>query len=109
LGSISVLAPLFNVGPFAATGSREVINNMAFKYTGSVYYAVDHGPSTRRIVDFSDVEHSMSILPTGQSGNPFSPHYNDQADLFHQGKFRLMMMNWDEIKAQSTQLNLIPN
>jgi len=109
LGSISILAPLFNVGPYAATGSREVINNMAFKYTGSVYYAVDHGPSTRRIVDFSDIEHSMSILPTGQSGNPFSPHYNDQADLFHQGKFRLMMMNWDEIKAQSTRLNLLPN
>ena len=109
LGSIAALAPIFNVGPFAATGSREVINNMAFKYTGSVYYPVDHGPSTRRIVDFSDIEHSISILPTGQSGNPFSPHYNDQAELYHQGKFRLMMMNWEEIKAQSTRLELLPH
>ena len=59
------------------------------------------GPSTRRIVDFSDIENSMSILPTGQSGNPFSPHYQDQAEMYVQGKFRKMMMNTEEIKRTS--------
>jgi acyl-homoserine lactone acylase PvdQ len=25
------------------------------------------------------------ILPTGQSGNPLSPHYNDQAEIYNAG------------------------
>jgi hypothetical protein len=48
--------------------SNEVINNQMFDYTNEGKYVVK-GPSTRRIVDFSD-ENSWSILPTGQSGNP---------------------------------------
>ena len=59
------------------------------------------GPSTRMIVDFSDVENSMSILPTGQSGNPFSTYYQDQAELYVKGEFRKMMMNKTEIMAKS--------
>jgi penicillin amidase len=30
------------------------------------------------VIDFSDIENSWNVLPTGQSGNPLSPHYNDQ-------------------------------
>jgi penicillin amidase len=46
----------------------------------------------------------MSILPTGQSGNPFSPYYRDQAELFINGKFRKMMMNKEEIINTSRSL-----
>ncbi|MGB5359539.1 MAG: penicillin acylase family protein, partial [Eudoraea sp.] len=60
--------------------------------------------STRRIVDFSDIENSMSILPTGQSGNPLSPHYKDQAQMFINGEFRKMMMNKEEIMTTSKSL-----
>ena len=37
------------------------------------------GPSYRGIFDLSDLEKSLYVQPTGQSGNPFSPHF---ADLF---------------------------
>ncbi len=92
-GKIKMLRPFFNVGPFAVNGSREVINNMAFSYDESGTYKVSSGPSTRRVIDFSDIENSMSILPTGQSGNPFSKHYNDQAEMFINGGFRKMLLN----------------
>jgi penicillin amidase len=36
-------------------------------------------------------------LPTGQSGNPFSAHYSDQAALYNAGKFRRMLLNKDEL------------
>ncbi len=99
IGQIDALRPFFNVGPFPVTGTREVINNMAFPYTKDGLYKVTSGPSTRRVIDFSDVENSMSILPTGQSGNPFSKHYKDQAEMFVKGEFRKMMMNETEIKG----------
>jgi penicillin amidase len=101
MGQEEMLRPYFNVGPYEVTGTREVINNMGYHYDDSGEYKVYAGPSTRRIVDFSDIENSMSILPTGQSGNLFSPHYQDQAELYIQGKFRKMMLNTEEIKQTS--------
>jgi len=82
---------------------------LGFRYNSGGYYKVGSGPSTRRVIDFSDVENSMSILPTGQSGNPFSKHYKDQAEMFLKGEFRKMMLNKDEIIEQSeSKLTLQP-
>ncbi len=97
IGEVQALRKYFNVGPFPVSGTREVINNMSFTYNNTGKYNVTSGPSTRRIIDFSDVENSISILPTGQSGNPFSSHYDDQAKMYINGEFRKMMMNKDEI------------
>ena len=108
LGQVAVLRSVFNVGPFEVPGSNEVINNLMFDYTNSGNYSVKAGPSTRRVIDFSDVENSMSILPTGQSGNPFSKHYNDQAEMYNTGKFRKMKMNKEEIIRTSTKLVFLP-
>lgn len=104
IGQVEALRSFFNVGPFPVAGTREVINNMAFQYTDSPTYKVTSGPSTRRIIDFSDVENSMSILPTGQSGNPFSPFYKDQAIMYKNGEFRKMMLNKEEIRNTATSL-----
>ena len=98
IGEVESLRKYFNVGPFPVVGTREVINNLTFPYDSTGYYKVSSGPSTRRIIDFSDVENSLSILPTGQSGNPLSEHYDDQAEMFVNGEFRKMMMNKTEIE-----------
>ncbi|MGB5500335.1 MAG: penicillin acylase family protein [Maribacter sp.] len=104
IGQVAALRSFFNVGPYPIHGTREVINNLAFPYDETGLYKVTAGPSTRRVIDFSDVENSMSILPTGQSGNPFSKHYEDQAEMFVNGEFRKMMMNEKEIKKTSKSL-----
>ena len=104
MGKVAALRKLFNVGPFADPGSNEVINNQFFGYNDEGKYYVKGGPSTRRVVDFADIENSWSILPTGQSGNPFSEHYDDQAEMFVAGKFRKMKLNKEEIIKTSTKL-----
>ncbi len=109
LGSIALLKPLFNVGVFKINGSNEVINNQFFDFAEDGQYKVKGGPSTRRIIDFSDIENASSILPTGQSGNPFSPHYSDQAQMYNDGKFRKMMLNKNEITKTGTKLVFEPN
>jgi len=105
----SLLRGFFNVGPFKTDGGIEVINNQLFKLNGSGQYEVVSGPSTRRIIDFSDVENGKAILPTGQSGNVFSKHYKDQADKYLKGEYIKMMLNKDEIKSSKDILVLLPS
>lgn len=109
IGKVKALRNFFNGGLFDVSGSNEVINNMIFTYSDEKIHQVKSGPSTRRIIDFSDVENSKSILPTGQSGNPMSKHYNDQAQMFIDGKFRKMKMNKKEIEATSTKVIFKPS
>ena len=108
LGSVGVLRPLFNVGVFEIEGSNEVINNITFDYSDAKTLNIKAGPSTRRIIDFSDIENSLSILPTGNSGNPMSKHYDDQAKMFAEGKFRKMKMNKAEIIKTGSELIFNP-
>lgn len=107
-GKIAALRKFFDVGPHPVPGANEVINNMSFTYTASGIYEVKAGPSTRRIIDFSDIENSISILPTGQSGNVFSKHYKDQAEMYNQGRFRKMLFNKQEIIMLSTKMTFKP-
>jgi penicillin amidase len=109
LGTVAALRPFFNVGPFEINGSTEVINNLFFPFNDKGVYEVTGGPSTRRIIDFSDIENGLTVLPTGQSGNLFSKHYSDQAKLYAEGKFRKMMLNKHEIVSRSTRLLLVPS
>lgn len=104
LGQVESLRKYFNVGPFAVEGSREVINNLSFPYDSTGFYKVSSGPSARRVIDFSDVANSISILPTGQSGNPLSKHYGDQAEMFVKGEFRKMMMDRTEIEEKAESI-----
>ena len=108
LGSVDLLKSFFNVGPFSINGASEVINNLAYKRDSTGIYQVTNGPSTRRIIDFNDLENSWSILPTGQSGNPFSEHYQDQANMYNKGTFRKMKMNQEEILKNSTKIIFKP-
>ncbi|PKH49327.1 penicillin acylase family protein [Tenacibaculum sp. Bg11-29] len=103
-----VLRKLFNVGPFKTNGGDQVINNQIYDIDSTGIYKVKAGPSTRRIVDFSDVENSLAILPTGQSGNVFSEHYKDQAKKYVDGKFEKMKINQSEIEKSKNMLVLLP-
>jgi penicillin G amidase len=40
----------------------------------------------RTVIDLADPERSRYVLCGGQSGNPLSPHYADQFDLWRRGK-----------------------
>ena len=97
LGRQKPLDKFFNVGPFPMSGANETINNQGFILNGEGKYKIVYGPAMRILLDFADVENSISVLPTGQSGNVMSPHYYDQAEMFNTGNFRKQMMNKDEI------------
>jgi len=108
IGKVEAMREFFNVGPFEINGATEVINNLDYHRNEVGIYKVKSGPSTRRIIDFSDIENSMSINPTGQSGNPLSEHYRDQAEMYNKGEFRKMLINKEEIIKVSTKVIFTP-
>lgn len=98
LGAKKPLDKIFNVKAPAVSANEESVNKLAFDLNGSGTYQVKSGPAMRIIIDFANVEASESILPTGQSGNLFSPYYSDQAEMFATGKYRPQLMNESQIK-----------
>ncbi len=105
-GQIESLRPYFNVGPLKAPSGSEVLNNIGYSLDGDSEYNATFGPSTRRIVDFSNIDNSRSILPTGNSGNIFSRHYKDQAKMYVNGEFRPMHLNKEVISQFKRKLTL---
>lgn len=100
----------FNVGPFPMPGGNETVDQEGFDLEPQGHYSVKYGPAIRRTLDFADPDHAQSVLPTGQSGNFMSPHYDDQAELFINNKTRLELMDRKEIEANSkNRLLLQPN
>ncbi|PCJ16756.1 MAG: hypothetical protein COB02_15410 [Candidatus Cloacimonadota bacterium] len=93
-----LVKPLFHLGPYPINGVKESINSVGAKL-GKKRFHVTSGPSVRRIVDMSDINKSYSILPTGNSGNPFSDHYDDQVQKYLDGKYRTISFTKDETKG----------
>ncbi len=103
-----ILRRIFNVGPFETNGGRGLINNVSFRLNETGYYHSKSGPSTRRVIDFSDVENSVAILPTGQSGNRFSPFYKDQTEKYLNGEYVKMLINPKAYRNSENVLILLP-
>ncbi|EPL14827.1 penicillin acylase family protein [Pseudomonas sp. CF161] len=108
LGTQKPLERVLNVGPFSAPGAHEVPNNQTSKI-GPAPWPVTYGPSTRRIIDFADAAHSLTINPVGQSGVPFDKHYQDQAEAYIEGVYQQAHFSEEEVLANTrSTLKLLP-
>ena len=108
LGQQKPLDLFFNVGPFAAPGTHEVPNNLSAKI-GPAPWPVTYGPSTRRLIDFADPAHSLTVNPVGQSGVLFDSHYDDQAEAYIEGMYFQAHLNDEEVTANTrSTLKLLP-
>ncbi|HYF10775.1 MAG TPA: penicillin acylase family protein, partial [Actinomycetota bacterium] len=66
-------------------------------------------PSYRVIVDLADVDATRAVVPTGGSGHPSSPHWNDQTDLWIAGELREAPVTRTAVEAATTSvLTLLP-
>ncbi len=75
---------LVNSGPHPVGGGSSTVNAMA--WDASEGYAVTAAPSMRMVVDLGDLDRSRWVNQTGNSGHPFSPHYDDQIETWLAGE-----------------------
>jgi penicillin amidase len=83
LGRVACLRPCLSLGPFPSFGDNTTVNLGFYRHSDPYRHTV--GASLRAVIDFSDWRNSGFVLPSGQSGHPFSPHYGDQATLWRDG------------------------
>ena len=93
-------------GPFPVPGHNQSIDKMEYDESD---FRVLHGPSMRQITDFSDLDHSLAVLPGGQSGIPASPHYADLMPLWLAGEYHPFPMARQEVdRVAESHLVLTP-
>lgn len=73
---VSSLQPLFSAGPYPSGGDNFTLNLGFYRHSNPYQHIV--GSSMRMIVETGQSLRSKFILPSGQSGHPFSQHYLDQ-------------------------------
>ncbi len=109
LGEIPVLGPLFEVR-LPNGGEKDTVNAAGFTLSKAERpFVQNHGPGYRAIYDLAEPERSVFIQSTGQSGNPFSSHYKDFAELWRDVDFVPMLTDRARIEASAVgRLVLIP-
>jgi penicillin amidase len=78
-GRVKALAPVFNRGPFPWGGDSNTVSQAGGSNPAVI-------ASLRFVVEVGDWDNACFVLPGGQSGNPFSPHYDDMLPLWQRGE-----------------------
>ncbi len=102
LGQVDLTAWLVNRGPFPADGGSDLVNATSW-WWGEPAVVRAH-PSMRMLVDMSNFDASQAILPTGQSGHPFSEHYDDMIELWLNGEYHPMLHARSTVEAAAEEL-----
>jgi penicillin G amidase len=79
------LGRIFNLGPMPFAGDTNTVSQGGvdpFNPTGNPGALA----ALRMVIDVGEWDRSRFALPGGQSGNPLSPHYDDQLRLWRAGK-----------------------
>jgi penicillin amidase len=104
---VAPIEALFNRGPFPTSGGESIVNATGWDVFDS--FQVTWLPSMRMIVDLSNLDNSLTVHTTGQSGHAYAPHYIDLAPLWASGKYYPML--WNEgtiVTAAADHLQLVP-
>jgi acyl-homoserine-lactone acylase len=69
------------------------------RQTKKIYGSV--GNSFVAAVEFGPSIHAKAIMSGGESGDPASPHFTDQAQMFVQGRFRDVLFSREDVAAHT--------
>ncbi|HXF54476.1 MAG TPA: penicillin acylase family protein [Hyphomicrobiaceae bacterium] len=85
-GQLEPFGGFFNV-KVASAGGSDTLNRGQFRFSEEPPYVNRHAATLRAIYDFADLDSSLFIHATGQSGNPFSPFYRNFAERWARGEY----------------------
>lgn len=85
-GALPLVGRYFNVGA-ASPGGPYTLNRGLVEFDSDDPFANRHASTLRAIYDLSDLDNSLFMQPTGQSGNPFSRFYRTFEMSWSEGQY----------------------
>lgn len=99
---------MVNRGPVAVSGSMDTINNTVWLVSLDDF-SVTWLTSMRMIIDMSDFTQSIAMHTTGQSGHPYSQHYDDMIDPWRKVEYHPMLWTREQVENKAVnKLILLP-
>jgi penicillin amidase len=104
---VFLIEDLLNRGPFPVGGGEAIINATGWSVRDG--YETNWLPSMRMIVDLGDLNNSLTVHTTGESGHAYHEHYDDMAPLWANVQYYSMWWDQDSIIADAEgHLQLVP-
>jgi penicillin amidase len=109
LGDVAILDRIFgfNIGPFPHYGSPFTVNvaHWAFRTPDDDFpFLTTSGPSMRMVAPLGNTEASGGfVIPTGQSGLPYSRHYRDQLEMWRDGSLLTLSLDRGAVEASAVR------
>lgn len=98
---------LFDRGPYPVGGSGSTIDATGWAATHG--YRVNWLPSMRMIVDLGNLDRSITVHTTGESGHAYASHYVDMAPMWAGLRYYPMLWKRAGVEARSKEhLRLVP-
>ena len=94
LGDVRFLAWLMNIRQQTSGGDNTLMRGVA-RGTGPEPFTNVHAAVFRAVVDFADLDSSVFVASTGQSGHFLSRYYDDLAELWRRGEYIPMSLDID--------------
>ncbi len=109
LGDVPVLRWIFNIRQSTSGGDNTLNRGRTNGGAAKNPFLNVHGAGYRGVYDFADPDSSLFITSTGQSGHPFSRHYDDLGELWRRGEYIPMSLDIDLARAASVGVtHLLP-
>ena len=89
---IGPIEALFNRGPFPTGGGEAIVNATGWSVKDG--YETNWLPSFRMVVDLGNLDNSVTVHTTGQSGHAYNEHYDDMAPMWANIEYYSML--WSE-------------
>jgi len=101
MGTVPIVEKLFKVnrGPYSIGGGSHTV--CPYSYPKGSSFVANHGASERHIFHTADWDRSLSVIPTGTSGIPASPHYLDQTQLYINNQFHRDLFSREAVEQNS--------
>jgi len=110
MGFVEALDKTFNIGPFDVGGDQTSVNNTEYRFSDVIEkgkFNVVVGASMRMMINMADIEHPVTVNTTGQSGQPLSSHYSDQARMWSFGDYKKNTMSELEMLEKKYELLIL--
>jgi penicillin amidase len=92
LGYVGPIGFLVSIAQETSGGDYTILRG-ATPGSGPEPFRNVHASGFRAVYDFADLDRSLMILATGQSGHPMSRHYDDLSELWVRGDMVPMSMS----------------